>query len=53
MGWHFLLQGIFPTQGLSLHFLHWQVDPVPLSHQGRLWAGVGRPILQMERSEGW
>ena len=23
---HFLLQGIFPTQGLNLHLIHWQVD---------------------------
>ena len=29
VGCHFLLQGIFPTQGLNLgllHLLHWQVD---------------------------
>ena len=32
---HFLLQGIFPTQGLNLPLLHWQVDSLPLSHQGR------------------
>ena len=31
---HFLLQGIFPTQGLNLCLLHWQVDSLPLSHQG-------------------
>ena len=31
MGWHFLLQGIFPTQGLNLH---WQADSLPLRHQG-------------------
>ena len=33
----FLLQGIFPTQGLNLCLLslrHWQVDSLPLSHQG-------------------
>ena len=29
---HFLLQGIFPTQGLNLHLLHWQVDSLPLSY---------------------
>ena len=23
-----LLQGIFPTQGLNAHLLHWQVDPL-------------------------
>ena len=25
-----LLQGIFPTQGLNPHLLHWQVDSLPL-----------------------
>ena len=36
---HFLLQGIFPTQGLSPHLwclLHYQVDSLPLSHLGIL-----------------
>ena len=27
---HFLLQGIFPTQGSNLHLLHWQADSLPL-----------------------
>ena len=31
---HFLSQGIFPTQGLIPHLLHWQVNSLPLSHQG-------------------
>ena len=26
VGCHFLLQGIFLTQGLNLHLLHWQAD---------------------------
>ena len=33
VGYHVLLQGIFPTQGLNprvLSLLHWQVDPLPL-----------------------
>ena len=30
----FLLQGIFPAQGPIRHFLHWQVDSLPLRHQG-------------------
>ena len=37
VGYHALLQGIFPTQGLNprlLHLLHWQVDFLPLSHLG-------------------
>ena len=33
VGCHFLLQGIFLTQGLNPHLLHWQVDSLPLSHQ--------------------
>ena len=36
MDCQFLLQGIFPTQGLNPHFLHWQADSLPLSHQGSL-----------------
>ena len=34
MGCHFLLQGIFPTQGLNLHLLcllYWQVSSLPLA----------------------
>ena len=37
VGFHFPLQGIFPTQGLSpclLHLLHCQVDPLPRHHLG-------------------
>ena len=37
VGCHFLLQRIFPTQGLNPHLLcllHWQVDSLPLSHPG-------------------
>ena len=36
VGCHFLLQGIFPTQGLNWCLLHWQVDSLPLSHLGSL-----------------
>ena len=34
VGCHFLLQGIFLTPGSNLCLLHWQVDSLPLSHQG-------------------
>ena len=34
MSCHALLQGIFPTQALNPHLLHWQVDSLPLSYQG-------------------
>ena len=30
VGCHFLLQGIFPTQGLNLSLLPWQADSLPL-----------------------
>ena len=33
-GCHLLLQGIFPTQGSNPRPLHWQVNSLPLSHQG-------------------
>ena len=33
-GCHFLLQGIFPTQGSNPGFLHWQVDSLSMSHLG-------------------
>ena len=29
MGYHVLLQGIFPTQGLKPGLLHWQIDSLP------------------------
>ena len=34
VGCHFLLQGIFLTEGANLQLLHWEVDSSPLSHQG-------------------
>ena len=33
-GCHFLLQGIFPTQGSNSHLLYWQAGSLPLSHLG-------------------
>ena len=33
VGYHFLLRGIFQTQGVNPHLLDWQVDFLPLSHQ--------------------
>ena len=38
MGYHFLLQGIFPTKGLNSHvscLLHWQADSLPLAPRGK------------------
>ena len=34
VGCPFLLQGIFPTQGSNQRLLHWQMDSLPLNHQG-------------------
>ena len=39
-GCHFLLHGIFPTQGSNLgllHLLHRQVDSLPLQHLGTIY----------------
>ena len=33
VGCHFVLRGIFLTQGSNPHLLHWQ-DSLPLSYQG-------------------
>ena len=33
-GCHFLLQGIFPTQGSNLQLLNWQADSLPLRDLG-------------------
>ena len=33
VGCHFLLQGIFPIQGLNLCLLYWQMDSLSLNHQ--------------------
>ena len=33
MGYHSLLQGIFPAQGSHPCLLYWQADSLPLSHQ--------------------
>ena len=41
-GYNFLLEGIFPTQGLNpclLCLLHWQVDYLPLYYLGSIWYG--------------
>ena len=46
VGCHFLLQGIFLTQGLNpslLHLLHWQADSLPLHY-------LGIPLIHMVNS---
>ena len=35
VGCHFLLQGMFPTQGSNLHLLHWQAGSLPLAPPGK------------------
>ena len=48
MGCHFLLLGIFLTQGVNLHLLHWQVDFLPLSHQGSPNLSISSCLLSCE-----
>ena len=49
VGFHFLLQGIFLTQGLDLHLLyllHWQADSLPLCHLWKIYVcGEGCGII--------
>ena len=43
VGFHALLQGIFPTQGQNpclLRLLHWQVGSLPLHHPGSLFCRI-------------
>ena len=46
---HFLLQGIFPTQGSNLHLSHWQenwqANSLPLSHLGSPQTSVYLPEI--------
>ena len=35
MGCHFLLQGVFPTQGSNLSLLHWQADSLITAPPGK------------------
>ena len=47
VGCHFLLQGIFPTQGLNLGLLHLQVDTLPSGPPGKPRSQVYTPQLIM------
>ena len=50
---HFLLQGIFPTQGLTLGLLwllHWQVDSLPLPGKS-IWPTFKHMLLPSAREE--
>ena len=54
MGCYFLLQGIFPTQGLNsclLCLLHWQVDSLPLNNLGSPLRYVEEGILSWQMNK--
>ena len=53
MGCHFLLQGIFPTQGLNLHLLYWQADSLPLSHLGSPSLHLNMGLMLLPGLRGW
>ena len=48
---HFTACGIFPNQGSNLCLLHWQVDSLPLSHQGSPCLVFGEEIFQFFKSD--
>ena len=45
VGCHFFLQGIFPTQGSSLHIPHWRQILYHLSHQGSPKANLAASLI--------
>ena len=50
VGWHFLLQGIFLTQGSNprlLSLLHWQVGSLPLVPPGKPHTSLGLALNPM------
>ena len=53
MGNHFLLQGIFLTQGLKLHLLNWQADSLPPSHQGSVTWLLHSPEFSSALLQQW
>ena len=42
-----LLKGIFPTQGSNLSLLNWQVNSLPLSHQGSPTVALGQSKTEL------
>ena len=57
VGCHVLLQGLFSTQGLNLHLLHWQAVSLPLVPPGKTFfkgggIQISRPGL-IRVSLGW
>ena len=52
MGCHFLLQGIFPTQGLNLGLPHYKQKLYHLSHQGNP-GHQGKPPMDMSLMQFW
>ena len=48
VGFQFLPQGIFLTQGSNLHLFHWQLDSLPLSHLGSLNTTLATSKKQMK-----
>ena len=53
VGCHFLLQGIFQTQGSNLHCLHWQADSLPLNHLGSSYTLIQNKKLKKKKILWW
>ena len=52
MDCHFLLQGIFPSQGLNPSLLYWQADSLPLCHQRSAWRKNEVSVSETQSPEG-
>ena len=51
VGCHFLVQEIFPTQGLNLRLLCWQADSLSLSHLGSPHVGRWGKLTEEKKKE--
>ena len=49
VGWHFLLQGIFTTQGSNLCLLQWEANSLPLNYLGTTWEAHPGSITKLAK----
>ena len=53
VGCHFLLQGIFLTQGLNLYLLHWQASSLPRFAISLVWLGIHTSDGKLNYNSTW
>ena len=53
VGCYFLLQQIFPTQGLNPRLMHWQADSLPSEPCGKPWSWISHSISDTPHRVNW